>query len=438
MKKAKWIWAALVIVLAVGLLTACVGKTPCQKQGHQWQAADCEHPKTCTVCGEAEGEALGHAWSQADCEHPQTCTVCGKTGEPALGHQWCPATCTEPATCTVCGATEGEPLGHDLLRADCTNPIRCGRCGHTQGEALGHAWLSATCTEPEICGVCGQEQGEPVGHQWAEATCDEPCVCTVCGQTEGEALEHEWQKATCAAPRTCKHCGQTSGFALGHDLAASTDGKTKTCNTCGETVQIKYVAITFDDGPSGGITKKLLEGLQNRGAKATFFLCGYRIKSYPSYPQMIIDGGHEIGLHTYNHKNLKKLDADGARAELEKMLPMLPEGYNVRLMRPPEGAYDATVKQVCQELSLSIIMWSVDPRDWATSNVDTIVERIVNGVSNGSIILMHDLKNSSVTAALKAIDILRARGYEFVTVSELAEIQGRTLEGGKVYSSLKP
>lgn len=382
MKKRSWILLlALLILLAgcAGVAETTQSLSACQKQGHTWQEAHCTAARTCTVCGETEGEPLGHEWQEA--------------------------TCTEAKTCTRCGNTEGQPAGH--------------------------TWQGATCTSPKTCAHCGMAEGKPAGHCWQDAT------CTVCGKTSGGALGHDWKAATCTTAKTCTICGATSGDPLGHDFAESTDGKTKLCNTCGETVTIKYISITFDDGPSGNITKRLLEGLEERGVKATFFICGYRIKSFPAYPQMILDGGHEIGLHTVNHATLTKLDKDGIRRELEGMLGQLPEGYQVRLMRPPGGSYNSTVKAVCLDMGLSIIMWSVDPQDWATNDVDTIVSRILRGVSEGSIILMHDLKSSSVTAALKAIDKLQALGYEFVTVSELAQIMGKTLEPGQVYYSIK-
>ena len=117
-------------------------------------------------------------------------------------------------------------------------------------------------------------------------------------------------------------------------------------------------------------------------------------------------------------------------------MDLLPAGYSVRLMRPPGGAHNATVRQVCGELGLSVVMWSVDPRDWETNDVDTIVNRILTAARDGSIILMHDLKSSSVRAALQAIDLLQGQGYEFVTVSELAAIRGTQLTPGQVYHSM--
>ena len=413
------------------------GKTQGEALGHKWKDATCTEPETCEVCGEIRGEALGHKWKDATCTEPETCEVCGETQGEALEHQWTDATCTDPKTCGRCGETEGEKLGHKWKKATCTDPKTCKRCGKTKGEALGHDWKEATCADPETCDRCGQTQGEATGnHNWKEATCTKAKHCATCGKTSGKALGHKWKAATCTTAKKCKTCGETSGSALGHEFGESKDGK-KVCNVCHKEVKTKYVAITFDDGPSGEITKTLLKGLDKRGAKATFFICGYRIRSYKTLPQLILDYGHEIGLHTDNHATLTATNAKGIRKELEGMMSLLPEDYEVTLMRPPGGAYNNTVKKVCDDLGLSIIMWSVDPKDWATNSVSTITDRIVSSAKDGSIILMHDLKSSSVQAALDAIDILQAQGYEFVTVSELAEIMGYDLNPGEVYYSLK-
>ena len=222
---------AIVLLLALCLAFACAG---CGHT-HTWKDATCTEPKTCSECGETEGEALGHNWADATCTEPKTCTVCGLTEGEALGHTWAEATCTEPKTCTVCGETEGEALGHSWADATCTEPKTCTVCGATEGEALGHSWAEATCTEPKTCTVCGETEGEALGHSWAEATCTEPKTCTVCGETEGEALGHSWAEATCTEPKTCTVCGETEGEALGHSWAEATCTESKTCTVCGET-----------------------------------------------------------------------------------------------------------------------------------------------------------------------------------------------------------
>ena len=330
----------------------------------------------------------------------------------------------------------GERRGKEWPAATCAEPEICSNCSETQGEVLGHDWLAANCSQPETCSICGQTQGETTSHTWKNATCSDPKTCSVCGKTSGSALGHTWQEATCITAKTCSVCGRTSGSALGHQFQDNEDDSDKLCTICGRSVTTKYVALTFDDGPSGNLTLKLLAGLEERGVKSTFFVCGYRVKSYPDLPQIVLDYGHELALHTNTHANLTELSADEIEKELQKTIDLLPEGYHVTLMRPPGGNYNSTVKQVCKEMGLSIILWSLDTRDWATDDVDKVVNKIVNNVKDGDVILMHELKSSSIEAALKAIDILKNQGYEFVTVSQLAAIQEMQLEAGKVYTDL--
>ena len=103
-------------------------------------------------------------------------------------HSWVEATCTEPKTCSECGETEGEALGHSWTEATCTEPKTCSRCGLTEGEALGHSWKEATCTEPRTCSGCGLTEGDALGHTWEEASFTAPKTCSTCGQTDGEPL----------------------------------------------------------------------------------------------------------------------------------------------------------------------------------------------------------------------------------------------------------
>jgi hypothetical protein len=105
-----------------------------------------------------------------------------------INHEWTEATCTEPKTCSVGGETEGEALGHEWAEATCTEPKTCSRCGETEGEALGHDWAEATCTEPKTCSRCGETEGDALGHDWIEANYQQPKTCNVCGETEGDVL----------------------------------------------------------------------------------------------------------------------------------------------------------------------------------------------------------------------------------------------------------
>lgn len=124
------------------LMAAVLCLTGCGECEHQWQEANCEAAKTCTLCGVTEGAALGHSWKEADCETAKICTVCEKNEGEALGHIWQLPTCETAKTCSVCNATEGEALGHNLQEANYQAPASCNACGYTQGEPLPAAYAS--------------------------------------------------------------------------------------------------------------------------------------------------------------------------------------------------------------------------------------------------------------------------------------------------------
>lgn len=201
-----------------------------------------------------------------------------------------------------------------------------------------------------------------------------------------------------------------------------------------ETTNEKLVALTFDDGPSGRFTRRLLAGLEERGAKATFFLCGYRIEQYQTLTEQIYQAGHEIGLHGYSHCSLDDKSKCDVNVEIEKTMALIPEGCRVTLFRSPGGRCGEGVLAAAKAQGLSLLYWSLDPKDWATDDTAAIKQRILSQVRDGDVILMHDMSDSSVDAALAIVDVLQSRGYRFVTVSELAEAKGVTLTPGEVYS----
>ena len=222
--------------------TVC-GATDGEALGHSFRNATCTAPKTCTTCGTTEGKALGHKFTGEGCTGEKTCTVCGKTEKNS--HKYAAATCTAPKTCSVCGVTEGDALGHSYKEATCTAPKTCSKCGTTEGEALGHSWSAATCTTPKTCSTCGATEGKALGHSYAAATCTEPKTCTVCGATQGKALGHSWKAATCTEPKTCSKCGATSGSALGHNY------QNGTCTGCGD---VETITHPFETGEGYAIT----------------------------------------------------------------------------------------------------------------------------------------------------------------------------------------
>lgn len=178
-------------------LILCIVLTGCECK-HEWTDATCSEPKTCSKCGEVEGEPLEHDWLEATCTESKTCAVCGVTEGEALGHHWNDATCSVPKTCSVCGATDGTPLSHEWAAATCTEAKHCVLCGETDGAPLGHKWDPANCTEPKTCAVCGITDGEPLGHEvteW-ETTVEANCLtegeragtCNICGRQIKEVL----------------------------------------------------------------------------------------------------------------------------------------------------------------------------------------------------------------------------------------------------------
>lgn len=197
----------------------------------------------------------------------------------------------------------------------------------------------------------------------------------------------------------------------------------------------RCVALTFDDGPSGRFTARLLDGLAERGVRATFFLCGYRIDQYPALTARIAAEGHEIGTHGDRHRFFSQLSGDEVCADLAAASEKIraAAGCEPTLLRPPGGIYDADIlrRTVCAELP--VVLWSVDPEDWRCTDSDAVTRRIVSAAAAGDIILMHDMSDSSVDAALRVIDTLRADGFTFLTVSELAERTGTALRGGEAY-----
>ena len=196
----------------------------------------------------------------------------------------------------------------------------------------------------------------------------------------------------------------------------------------------KYVALTFDDGPSGKYTRKLLDGLYDRGVQATFLLCGYRMKDYPDLTRRIWEEGHEIGYHGFTHKNMQQMSRRDIAKELEDSQALLPEGCQPVFLRPPGGCCSDGVRQVAQVRNLAILGWSVDPRDWATHDTASIERFVLKNVKDGDIVLLHDMSDSSVKAALDIVDVLLEKDYEIVTVSRLVRIRGVKLKPGRMYN----
>lgn len=181
---------------------------------------------------------------------------------------------------------------------------------------------------------------------------------------------------------------------------------------------IKKVAITFDDGPHPRYTAQLLDGLKERGVKATFFVTGEHALLHPDVIERMKEEGHLIGNHTYSHMQLQKGKREEFKAELVKTNEVIRSitGEEVLYVRPPYGTWDKSFEE---ELNMFPVLWTVDPKDWCSTDVANITYKIVSNVEENDIILMHDYYKTSVEAALQVVDELQKEGYEFVTVEEI-------------------
>ncbi len=180
----------------------------------------------------------------------------------------------------------------------------------------------------------------------------------------------------------------------------------------------KQIALTFDDGPHPSYTEKLLDGLKERGVVVTFFVTGEHAKLHPDIIKRAYEEGHLIGNHTYSHLQLRKNNLEEFKQELVETSEIIEgiTGEEVLYVRPPYGSWEKSIEK---ELNMFPVMWTIDPLDWCSKSVDSIVNRIVGSVKENSIILMHDYFGTSVTAALRAVDELMEEGYQFVTVDEI-------------------
>ena len=199
----------------------------------------------------------------------------------------------------------------------------------------------------------------------------------------------------------------------------------------------KLIALTFDDGPRRSTTTALLDGLEARGVRATFFLIGKQLDHNEDLIRRMDAQGHQIGIHTYDHVSLTGLSRADFDAQValtrQKLMAIL--GHDGFLLRPPYGAVDEAVRK---NAGCPIILWSIDPEDWGDQNAAREVEHVVANARDGAIILLHDIFPASVEAALAIVDQLHAQGYLFLTIEELFAARQITLKPGEVYANAYP
>lgn len=198
---------------------------------------------------------------------------------------------------------------------------------------------------------------------------------------------------------------------------------------------VKYVALTFDDGPNYN-TSKVIDLLNKYNAKATFFVMGKNIKNNELVLKKMVESGMEIGNHTYNHLLLTKYNTSKINEEINTTSELIYDviGMYPTLFRPSYGAVNKKIKGIS---NYPIIIWNIDTLDWKYKNSKRIANTILTKIDNNDIILMHDIYKSTLNALDIVLPILINNNYKLVTVSELFYYNNISLEKGKVYGYIK-
>jgi len=193
-----------------------------------------------------------------------------------------------------------------------------------------------------------------------------------------------------------------------------------------------YLALTFDDGPKRVTTSRLLDGLRERGASATFFLIGEQIAGNEDLVERMHREGHQVGNHTWSHAYLEKLPPEKLVAEIQRTEETLEAilGEEDYWLRPPYGRLQETQQG---QIKTPLVQWSVDPEDWKYKDQKRIVSSVLQQIKPNAIILLHDIYPTSVDAALELVDVLQEQGYFFVTVEELLQINQIEPRSGTFY-----
>ena len=198
--------------------------------------------------------------------------------------------------------------------------------------------------------------------------------------------------------------------------------------------QKPMIALTFDDGPKAGVTDWLLDELEKRNVKVTFFLIGSQA-DLPENRETIrrmAEDGHQIGCHTYHHVQMTTLSENQQKQEILQWYQAVSSiiGDFSYAVRPPYGCVN---NAVCRSLNVPVILWSVDTEDWTGKSAGEIADYVISEAKDGDIILLHDIFEESVQGAVMALDDLMRRGYTFVTVNDLLADRGIAIQSGKVY-----
>lgn len=196
------------------------------------------------------------------------------------------------------------------------------------------------------------------------------------------------------------------------------------------------IALTFDDGPNSDYTQRILDVLAANYSHATFFVVGPNAENFPEMLKAISLAGCEVGNHTYHHKDLTTLTAAEVEEEIDKVNRAVKKatGENTTVIRPPYGAFN---DDVLAQLNEPVILWDLDTEDWDSRNAQKVVQKVLDTVKDGDIVLMHDIYDSTAEAVEILVPKLKEQGYQIVSVSELARYKGKQLELGKAYGEIE-
>jgi peptidoglycan/xylan/chitin deacetylase (PgdA/CDA1 family) len=240
------------------------------------------------------------------------------------------------------------------------------------------------------------------------------------GAAGGAAADEKGKSpAASAAPAERPPPPSANPPAAAPSLTASPNGK-HTYSQCH--VDGPYIAMTFDDGPHAENTPRLLDMLKKRDIKATFFVVGECVVQYPALMKRIVAEGHEIANHSWSHPLLTKMSEDAVTAQIQRTHDAIvaATGVTPKLFRPPYGGFSLNQRNWAnKKWDYKIILWDVDPLDWKYRNSARVHSEIVKLTVPGSIVLSHDIHKSTVDAMPETLDALAAKGFKFVTVSEL-------------------
>lgn len=220
-----------------------------------------------------------------------------------------------------------------------------------------------------------------------------------------------------------------SVFLLHAVLTANTDKSANRTQVSAPARQIDparpMIALTFDDGPYTPVTGRILDALQLVNGRATFFVVGSRIDGREEILKRIADSGCELGNHTYDHVTLRGMQASEVRAQLEKADEKIfsVTGQKTTVLRPPGGMYDASIFTLWDK---PLALWTIDTMDWKHQKKENSVQRVLDNVKDGDIVLMHDLFFPTAEAAEELIAELTERGFQLVTITEMRTYRPET------------